>query len=200
MSVITQGDGGRTIPPPIPPTRIPTRTWIVWIVIVVGLIALLITKQKISDSGDVLSQQRFEELVEQGKIIQGTVHYDNNQNQLNRSTGTYEASSGDGAQPVAFQTRVRLTEALENKLYASGKFEPHETSQLFLGVLLSVLPFILVGLFIWFFFVRQIRRALGSRSRVENAQTRYDMLLDKWEQQAKRMDAVLDRLERERRE
>jgi ATP-dependent Zn protease len=192
MSVITKGDDGQTIPPPIPSARIPKRTWIVWIVILVAIIALVITKQRTFDSGDVLSQQRFEQLMEQGKIVQGTVHYDN-QDQLNKITGTYEAS--DGA--IAFVTRVRLTPALENRLYSSGKFEPREKSQLLLGVGLSVLPFILIGLFIWFFFIRQIKKAAANPN---SAQARYDRLLDKWEEQANRMDNVLDRLERERRE
>jgi ATP-dependent Zn protease len=206
MSVITKGDDGQPIPPPDSSFRIPKRTWIVWIAIIGAIITLTLIKQRSSDPAEILSQQRFEELLNQGKIIHGTVFYDN-QSPLNEITGTYGVPRDGGTAEVRFRMRVRLTSALEDKLFSLPQFEPSQPNNLLLNVLLSILPFVIIGAFIWFFFIRGLRRAVvkasistDPKSTVDNSQARFDKILDKWEQQAKRMDGVLDRMERDRRE
>ena len=70
--------------------------------------------------------------------------------------------------------------------------------------MVSVLPIIIIAVLIWFFFIRQIKKAnKGSPSvadlnaRTAQQQDRLDNILDKWEEQARRMDVLLEKRERE---
>ena len=58
-------------------------------------------------------------------------------------------------------------------------------------------------MFIWFFFIRQIKKTIRStpsaselNATTAEQQDRFDKILDKWEEQARRMEAVLDKMER----
>ena len=71
------------------------------------------------------------------------------------------------------------------------------------SVVWSLLPILVIALFIWFFFVRQIKKAIKTSPSPEERlakeveqQARFDKILDRWEQQANRMDAILDRHEK----
>ena len=103
---------------------------------------------------------------------------------------------------MPFRARVRLTSALENKLLRLPQFEVREPNTALLGILWSVLPIIVVAILVWFFFIRQIRKTFRTtpnpaelQARSVEQQNRYEKLLNKWEEQTKRMDGVLDRLE-----
>ena len=60
---------------------------------------------------------------------------------------------------VNFTTKIRFTEGLEEKLLLSGKFDIKQPNTMLLGILYSLFPILVIGLLIWFFFVRQIKRA-----------------------------------------
>jgi hypothetical protein len=84
------------------------------------------------------------------------------------------------------------------------QFEVRQPNTMLLSVLWSVLPFVILGTLIWFFFIRQLKSASKSSPSVANLhaktaeqQNRFDKLLDKWERQTNRMDAVLEKLERD---
>jgi hypothetical protein len=58
---------------------------------------------------------------------------------------------------------------------------------------------------IWFFFIRQIRRVARNspntadlQAKSMEQQIRFDKILDKWEEQSRRVDVVLDRLDAKR--
>ena len=53
-------------------------------------------------------------------------------------------------------------EKLEEKLLDSGKFETKQPNTMLLGILYSLFPILVIGLLIWFFFVRQIKKAARS--------------------------------------
>ena len=72
-----------------------------------------------------------------------------------------------------------------------------------MSVIWSILPIIIIAILIWFFFIRQIKKmakAAASTSDLQaracEQQDRFDEILDKWEEQAKRMDAVLNKMEK----
>jgi cell division protease FtsH len=143
--------------------RVPPRTWVVWIAIIGSLLALVLVKSKIDPPGKLLSQPEFMDKVKKHLIVPGAKVNYNPQSPLQDVSGQFFNTDAEGKiikdSKVDFRAKVRLTEIMENRLFASGVFEPKESSQLFLGVLLSVLPFVLIGVFIWFFFIRQIKMA-----------------------------------------
>ena len=75
------------------------------------------------------------------------------------SSGNKVLGTDGKAKEVPFRTEARLTEAIENKLLAVEKIEPHENSVLLFNLGMNVL---FIGTFIfliWFFFIRPIRMA-----------------------------------------
>jgi len=68
--------------------RVPPRTWIVWIAIFGGIILLMLFKEKMDAPGEIISQYRFQQLVDSNQIAQATINY-NPQNPLNEVIGKY---------------------------------------------------------------------------------------------------------------
>ena len=102
---------------------------------------------------------------------------------------------------------MRLTRALEEQLLKSPNIEIREPNTKLLNVIWSLLPILVIALFIWFFFIRQIKKAAKTLPSTEERltkeieqQARFDKILDRWEQQAARMDAILDQREGLRKE
>ena len=60
---------------------------------------------------------------------------------------------------VPFIIETRLTAETEDRLLSSGAFHAVENNNLFLQVVVGLLPFVLVAAIIWFVFVRQIKAA-----------------------------------------
>jgi len=147
--------------------RVPPRTYLVWIIILGGIIALMMMKQKIDAPGDTLSQYRFQQIVESNLVAEATINY-NAANNLTEIVGKYyrvdtetkSKAETDSAKTLAvFRTKVRLTKKLENKLLALPQFQPHEQNQLLIGALYNLVPILLIAALVWFIFIRQIKMA-----------------------------------------
>src|SRR6266404_3188085 len=138
--------------------RVPPRTWIVWIAIFGGIILLMLFKERMEAPGETISSYKFFQLVESNQITQATISY-NPQNPLNEVIGKYYKIENDRRTEVAFRAKVKLTEKMEEKLYALPQFEPKEPNTMLMSVAVSVLPFIIIAALIWFFFIRQIKMA-----------------------------------------
>jgi cell division protease FtsH len=138
--------------------RVPPRTWIVWIVILSGIISLMLFKQRMDSPGDELLQYDFLQKVESNQIAEATINYNPQNPVLTEITGKYTKPDAPG-KTFPFRTKARLTEKMEDKLYALPQFKPHEPNTMLLSVLWSVLPFIIIATLIWFFFIRQIKMA-----------------------------------------
>ncbi len=142
-----------------PDLRVPPRTWIVWSAAIAGIVLLLLFRDRMEPQGQVLAQPEFMEKVESNQISHATITYDP-QSALTEITGKYLQSGTDGKQTEApFRARVRLTEKMEDRLYATGKFEPRAPNTMLIGIFWSVLPVLVIGALIWFFFIRQIKMA-----------------------------------------
>src|SRR5436190_12184200 len=139
--------------------RVPPRTWIVWIAIFGGIILLMLFKEKMEAPGDTITQFKFQQLVESNQITQATINYNPQNPLLNEVIGKYYKIDNDRKIETAFRAKVRLTEKMEEKLYALPQFEPREPNTMLMSVAVSVLPFIIIAALIWFFFIRQIKMA-----------------------------------------
>jgi cell division protease FtsH len=145
---------------PPPEVRVPPRTWIIWIAILALTVLLWNLRDRAEAKQSELTYKEFIQLVEADQITRGVIRYSPQSPDLREITGRYE-TTGPGAErsEVMFRVKTRLFEDLEKELLASGKFEQVEPPTLLLGLLYTLLPFLLLALLIWFFLVRQIRMA-----------------------------------------
>jgi len=139
--------------------RVPPRTWIVWIAIFGGIIVLMLFKDRMDSPADVLSQFRFEQLVNTNGIVQATINYNPQGSALNDIVGKYYKMDGAKRVELPFRARARLYPELEKKLLTLEQFEPREPNTMVFSFLVSVLPIIVIAALIWFFFIRQIKMA-----------------------------------------
>ena len=135
------------------------RTWIVWIVIA-AMIPLLLFFQK-------SSQQRYRnithktllELVASNLVESAEINYSSQSQNLRVVHGKYIALEGGKTNLVPFSIETRLTQATEDRLLETGSFTAVDNNNIFLQILIGLLPFFVVGAIIWFVFVRQIKAA-----------------------------------------
>lgn len=180
------------------------RILLIWAAVLGGIFVLMLFKDRMEVPADTISQYRFEQLVDSNLITHATIKYSPTTAALNEIVGGYNKAESGRAVVVPFRAVVRLTPDLENKLLSLPQFEPYESNPVFTSILFSVLPIIVIAVLIWFFFIRQIRKAAkpsGGQSdahiRTMQQQDRLDKILSKWEEQAARMDTVLEKMERE---
>ncbi len=148
--------------------KVPPRTYLLWIAIVLAIPLLMIFRNNSGTPAEVLTQTQFVEKVESNLISKGTIIYDPQSAWLHEIRGKYIRTDASGQQvldsagkpvEVAFTAKARLTEKLEEKILASGKFDTKQPNTMLLGILYSLFPILVIGLLIWFFFIRQIKMA-----------------------------------------
>jgi len=143
--------------------RVPPRTWIVWIAIIGGILALMMMKDKMDPPAAPISQYDFFRKLDSNQIASATINYSAQSAFLTEITGKYYKADAEGtvnkSEEVPFRVKARLTERMEEKLLALPTVSPKEASVVWLGILYSVLPILIVATLIWFFFIRQIKMA-----------------------------------------
>src|SRR2546429_6074063 len=140
--------------------RVPPRTWLLWI----GIIALVPLVWRFHSQAEtkyrILSYPDFVQLVQSNLVVQGIIYYDPQYQDVREITGKYKAIDNAGSQTeVAFKIETPLSPELQEKLLSTGKFKPQKPNTLLLGVLYSLLPFVLFGALVWFFLIRQLKMA-----------------------------------------
>ncbi|MDW7981106.1 MAG: ATP-dependent zinc metalloprotease FtsH, partial [Verrucomicrobiales bacterium] len=142
-----------------PELRVSPRTWLVWAVVLSGIVMLLALRERMQTHPQILTQANFMEKVDAGQISHAVITYDP-QSALAEVEGKYFKTEPNGTRTeVPFRAKVRLTEELENKLYATGKFEPRQLNTFWIGMLTYLLPVFLFAILVWFVFIRQIKMA-----------------------------------------
>jgi cell division protease FtsH len=139
--------------------RVPPRTWVVWIAIFGVIILLMLFKDRMEPPGELLSQPRFQQLVESNQLVQAVINYNPQSSDLREVTGKYRKVENDAKSEVPFRARVRLLPDLENKLLRMPQVDVREPNTMLFSFMLSVLPIIIIAALIWFFFIRQIKMA-----------------------------------------
>ncbi|HKQ38148.1 MAG TPA: ATP-dependent zinc metalloprotease FtsH [Verrucomicrobiae bacterium] len=148
--------------------KVPPRTYLLWIAIVLAIPLLMIFRNNSGSQAELLTQTQFIEKVESNLISKGTIIYDPQSPYLREIRGKYLKTDSTGQQvldasgkpvEVAFTAKSLLPEKLEEKLLYSGKFETKQPNTMLLGILYSLFPILVIGLLIWFFFIRQIKMA-----------------------------------------
>jgi len=139
--------------------KVPPRTFILWIAILGAIPLLMFFRSNATSSGENLSQADFERLVESNQIVKAIIVYSPPGSYLNDVTGKYSKVEEGRTVEVPFKAKVLLYEDLKNKVFKSKRFEVREANTVLLGLLYSVFPILVIGLLVWFFFIRQIKMA-----------------------------------------
>src|SRR6266702_2089621 len=141
--------------------KVPPRTWLLWIGILALIPVLWKFNKNFETKYEVLSHAKFVNLVTNDLIIEGTINYNpQTEHGLNEITGRFWDVKGPNDKvEMPFKIKTRLLPDLEKMLWASGKFKGSEPNTLLLGVIYSLLPFILLAALIWFFLIRQLKMA-----------------------------------------
>ncbi|MFM1767519.1 MAG: ATP-dependent zinc metalloprotease FtsH [Verrucomicrobiota bacterium] len=140
--------------------RVPSRTYILWIAILATIPLLLLMKGPGQNQAEMLTMPRFMELVDSNLVAKGRISYDPQGGYLHEISGSYRKHTApERFEEVPFRVRARLPESLEAQLIKSRLYEVRQPNTVVLGLLYSLGPILLIGLLIWFFFVRQIKMA-----------------------------------------
>ena len=138
--------------------KVPPRTWLLWLAIL-SLIPLLVFFKDRSDTKLApLSHKEFLQLFENNQITDATIRYDP-QSPLREITGKYVEVHGDKGFAKPFKLETRISENLEEKLFASGKFKAATPNTLLVNLFYGILPFLFLAAIIYFFLIRQIKMA-----------------------------------------
>ena len=136
--------------------RVPPRTYILWIAILGAIPLLMVFKNRGPTQADLLTQIQFTELVRSNAITKGKIIYDPQVGYLHDVEGKYKKPNGEERD---FRARVRLTTKFEDELLATNLYETKQPNTMLLGLFYSLGPILLIGLLIWFVFIRQIKMA-----------------------------------------
>src|SRR5882672_7040917 len=147
--------------------RVPPRTWVVWILIFGGIITLMLMRDRWESQGDVITQFKFQQLVESNQVEHAIINYSPQPASLTEVSGKYyqvdsegkHMKKGEADMLIPFRIKARLTRSLENKILAQPQFELKEPNTMLISVIWSLLPIVVIAAFIWFFFIRQIKMA-----------------------------------------
>ena len=138
--------------------KVPPRTYILWIAILGAIPLLMVFKNSGPSQVDRLNQIQFMQLVESNLVTKGVIIYDPQSQWIHEVQGEYKKSDGD-KETRPFAARVRLTDKLVDKLMDAKVFETRQPNTVLLGLIYSLGPILLIGVLIWFFFIRQIKMA-----------------------------------------
>ena len=147
--------------------KVPPRTYIIWIAILGAIPLLMLFRNNAGSPGEILTQTQFFQKVDSNLVTKGLIIYDPQSPFLHEVRGNYFKTDAEGnkvlegakAVVVPFVAKVRLTDKLEDKVLSSGAFETKQPNTVLLGIVYSLFPILLIGLLIWFFFIRQIKMA-----------------------------------------
>ena len=157
------GDGGKNND-----FRASVRPWIIWLAILGFVPILIMLRDRAEPRRVTLSYTDFIKAVDEDRVVAGEIAYNPQSSDLRAITGQLKKLTKDG-KPVMtaagdeaadlFRIKIPITPNLLEKLLATGKFQTVEPNTLLLNIVFTLLPFLLIGLFIYFFFIRQIKMA-----------------------------------------
>ena len=148
----------------------PVSTWIVWVLIIGGIVAWALVHQQMKVPGNPISENVFFQKLEANQIARGTIEFAPQAAYPNATFNEisgfyYEATTNkDGniskTNEVPFTvSQVILTPSRLDTLLDSGKFVTAQQSTVWVNLLINFAPILLIAVFIWFFFIRQIKMA-----------------------------------------
>jgi len=147
--------------------RMAGRAWLLWILILGSIPLLMLLKERADGAEREIRYPEFVQLVESNLVVSGTIVFDPQSQNLRKITGKYLKTDEKGnvvrengrEVVVPFRLKTFLSNAMLEKLMATGKFEAQEPSGYLMQLFMGVLPILVIVAIIYFFLIRQIRVA-----------------------------------------
>ena len=148
--------------------KLGTKTLFIWLAIAAAIVALLTLRKPGQTAPEVLSYPDFIAKVENKLIRNGIITYNPQTSDLREISGTYirtdsnlkEKLNAKGEkEEVPFRIRIPVTDKMVEKLLESGLFVTKEPNTLFWSMVISLLPIVIIGVFIYFVFIRNLKMA-----------------------------------------
>ena len=137
-------------------SRVPTQNWLIWpALVLLGVTLVYWTHQSRKVEEVVLTPTQFNQLVNSNLVRDGVIEF-NPQQYLRTVRGSFPKA---GTNLQAFRLELPITEATSDRLVLEKGFKTVERSAQWAAILFNVLPFLLIGILIWVFFLRQIKAA-----------------------------------------
>jgi len=154
--------GAQQRPPGDPVRKVPVFTLIAWAGIIAASAALFLMKHHIAASTVQISQGEFLGMLASNQIVSATVAINQQTVPLAEITGTFYGTDADGKATkgeIPFTVHnFLLTGDIENDLSHSLKISFKTPNTVMANLLWSIMPFLILGVLFWFFFMRQIKR------------------------------------------
>src|SRR5208282_6511374 len=124
------GDRGQKKPPG--GFKVPVSTWILWIAILGGLVALMMLKSHMTTQGEVLSQSEFLQKFNSNQIAHATINFNSQSSPLTPIAGSYYKAdrngnlvkeSGKPVEVASSSPNAMLTQKMLDELLVSDKIE-----------------------------------------------------------------------------
>jgi cell division protease FtsH len=138
-------------------SRVPTQNWVIWpALVLLGIGLVYWTRQGRHTEEKVIPTTLFNQLVNSNLVRDGVIEF-NPQQILRTVRGSYQVPGSTN--PVTFRIEMPITEATMDRLVMERGFKAVERSAQWAAILFNFLPFLLIGVLIWVFFLRQIKAA-----------------------------------------
>jgi cell division protease FtsH len=139
--------------------RFPIRVVLIWVVLLIAVPVLLRLRQMQQDRVEDLSYGQLEQKVDQGLVNSVTVEA--GMGALDKIKGKYDEPTKDGStKTVEFATKVRYSDEIFKFLKSKNvQIKFSEANQFWMQFFWSALPFVLLAVFVYFVFIRQIKIA-----------------------------------------
>ena len=131
-----------------------------WIIIIGGILTLVLFQKRLAEPQETLKPQQFWALFESNQIDEATVN-PSPQSPIFDIVGKYHNIEKDGTKSavVPFHAKLLLADSQIATLSHYTGIDVKEPNTMLLSVMMTLLPILLIGAFIWFFFIRQIKMA-----------------------------------------
>jgi cell division protease FtsH len=145
--------------------KVPTTTWLAWIVIIGSIGALMLVHQRMSVQPGTISEPEFLQRFESNQIVSAVISYNPQSAPLTQITGRYYKTNPDGSvvkPPVEVPFSIEyayLPDDVLKQLIRSNKVVLTMPNAMLISALWTIVPFLAIGVLFWFFFIRQIKIA-----------------------------------------
>ena len=140
--------------------RMPARTWVLMIMLVACVPLLMYLNTRRHPTATAITQRDLISLIQTNTVKDGVVHYGSDSRSVDVVSGSYpKLDSAGSTNWVNFFAEAKLTPDLEATLLNELGFRPQRSSNLWLSVMVQLLPILLIAFIIYFAFIRQIRAA-----------------------------------------
>jgi cell division protease FtsH len=161
-----QGNGSGRGPQKAPGgLKVPTTTWVAWIVILGSIAALMLVHNRMSTPTGLISEPEFLLKFESNQIASAVISYNPQSAPLTQINGKYYQTDNKGnvIKPlveVPFVVEYAyLPDDVLKQLIRSEKVKLSMPNAMLISALWTIVPFLAIGILFWFFFIRQIKMA-----------------------------------------